>query len=248
MPVPEATAERADPRPEPGLIRVLSYNIHECIGVDDRQDVDRIAEVLRAADPDIIGLQEVQSRFEQAPAEDHLNRLAAALGMQAISGPTLFRAGADYGNALLCRHPVEVLHRLDLSFPGREPRGALDVVLGLPAGRLRVIVTHLGLWPAERRFQVKRLVEALGEGEPLPVVLMGDLNEGFPLGRLARWLHRHFGRGPAPGTFPSALPLLALDRILVRPRQALLSLRVLKTPLTRVASDHLPLQAVIALR
>jgi endonuclease/exonuclease/phosphatase family metal-dependent hydrolase len=247
MPVPEATAERADRRPEPGLVRVLSYNIHECIGVDDRQDVDRIAEVLRAADPDIIGLQEVQSRFEEAPAEDHLDRLAAALGMQAISGPTLFRAGADYGNALLCRHPVEVLHRLDLSFPGREPRGALDVVLGLPAGRLRVLVTHLGLWPAERRFQVKRLLEALGEGEPLPVVLMGDLNEGFPLGRPGRWLHRYFGRGPAPGTFPSALPLLALDRILVRPRQTLISMRVLKTPLTRVASDHLPLQAVIAL-
>lgn len=247
MPVPEPMAGRADSRPEPNLVRVLSYNIHECIGTDDRQDVDRIAEVLRAADPDIIGLQEVQSRFEQAPVEDHLDRLAAALGMQAISGPTLFRAGADYGNALLCRHPVEVLHRLDLSFPGREPRGALDVVLGLPAGRLRVIVTHLGLWPAERRFQVKRLVEALGEGEPLPVVLMGDLNEGFPLGRPARWLHRHFDRGPAPGTFPSALPLLALDRILVHPRQTLLSLRVLKTPLTRVASDHLPLQAVISL-
>jgi hypothetical protein len=104
---------------------VLSYNIHECIGTDDRQDVDRIAEVLRAADPDLIGLQEVQSRFEEAPAEDHLDRLAAALGMQAISGPTLFRAGADYGNALLCRHPVEAVRRLDLSFPGREPAAQL---------------------------------------------------------------------------------------------------------------------------
>jgi endonuclease/exonuclease/phosphatase family metal-dependent hydrolase len=248
MPVSEAMTGGADPRGEPGLVRVLSYNIHECIGTDDRQDVDRIAEVLRAADPDIIGLQEVRSRFEQAPEEDHLDRLSAALGMQAISGPTLFRTGADYGNALLCRHPVEVLKRLDLSFPGREPRGALDVVMNLQAGRMRVIVTHLGLWPAERRFQVKRLVQALGNGAPLPVVLMGDLNEGLPLGRPARWLHRHFGRGPAPGTFPSALPLLALDRILVRPEQALLSLQVLKTPLTRVASDHLPLLAIITLR
>lgn len=121
-----------------------------------------------------------------------------------------------------------------------EPHGGnfllLAGVLAMPAGRLRVIVTHLGLWPAERRFQVKRLVQAVGEGEALPVVLMGDLNEGLPLG------------GPAPGTFPSALPLLALDRILVRPHQALLSLQVLKTPLTRIASDHLPLLAIITLR
>lgn len=237
-----------DPRPVPGQIRLLSYNIHECIGVDDRQDVNRIADVLRSTSPDFVGLQEVQSQFEEAPDEGQLGHLAATLGMQAISGPTLFRAGADYGNALLFRHPVETVQRLDLSYPGREPRGALDVILHSPAGRLRVIVTHLGLWPAERRFQVKRLMQAVGDDDSLPLVLMGDLNEGFPLGRPARWLHRHFGRGPAPATFPSAFPLLALDRILVRPRQAMLSLGVLKTPLTRIASDHLPLQAILTLR
>jgi endonuclease/exonuclease/phosphatase family metal-dependent hydrolase len=76
---------------------------------------------------------------------------------------------------------------------------------------------------------------------------MGDLNEWFPPGRPARWLHRHFGWGPAPPTFPSTFPLFALDRILVRPPAALVELRVLRSPQARIASDHLPLRATIAL-
>jgi endonuclease/exonuclease/phosphatase family metal-dependent hydrolase len=167
--------------------------------------------------------------------------------MEAISGPTLNSAEGDYGNALLTRIAPQGIRRLDLSFPEREPRGALDVDFELPGGRLRVIVTHLGLRPSEHRYQVRRLLEAVPDVEDCPVVLMGDLNEWFPPGRPARWLHRHFGWGPAPPTFPSTFPLFALDRILVRPPAALVELRVLRSPQARIASDHLPLRATIAL-
>jgi endonuclease/exonuclease/phosphatase family metal-dependent hydrolase len=229
-------------------LTLLSYNIHGGVGCDDRLDVDRIAGILREQEADIIGLQEVRNLPELPGAvPPQLRYLAAALGMEAISGPTLNSAKGDYGNALLTRHAPLEIRRLDLSFPEREPRGALDVDFDLPGGRIRLIVTHLGLRPAERRYQVRRLVEAAAGREDCPVVLMGDLNEWFPPGRPARWLHRHFSRGPAPPTFPSAFPLFALDRILVRPPAALVELRVLRSPQARIASDHLPLRATIAL-
>ena len=229
-------------------LTLLSYNIHGGVGCDDRLDVDRVAGILRQQDADIIGLQEVRNLPELPGAvAPQLRYLAASLGMEAISGPTLNSAGGNYGNALLTRIAPKEVRRLDLSFPEREPRGALDVDFELEGGRIRLIVTHLGLRPAERRYQVRCLVEAVAGKENCPVVLMGDLNEWFPPGRPARWLHRHFGRGPAPRTFPSAFPLFALDRILVRPPAALVELRVLRSPQARIASDHLPLRATIAL-
>jgi endonuclease/exonuclease/phosphatase family metal-dependent hydrolase len=112
---------------------------------------------------------------------------------------------------------------------------------------LRVIATHLGLRPSERREQVKRLLAALERERPLPTVLTGDVNEWYLWGRPLRWLHRHFKRTPAPPTFPAWRPVFALDRLWTEPARLLAELRVHATPLARVASDHLPLIARLAL-
>jgi endonuclease/exonuclease/phosphatase family metal-dependent hydrolase len=228
-------------------LNVVSYNIHGCVGSDDRQDVGRIASILRELDADLIGLQEVYNQPELADVAQ-LDSLAQTLGMEAISGPTLQRGGGEYGNALLTRWPVLETRRIDLSFPEREPRGALDVDVEAKGRRLRVIVTHLGLRPAERRFQVRRLVQAVDITETSQLVLLGDFNEWFPPGRPSRWLHRHFGRCPAPPTFPASFPLLSLDRIIVHPPESLTEIRTIRSPQARIASDHLPLMAVISLR
>jgi endonuclease/exonuclease/phosphatase family metal-dependent hydrolase len=110
---------------------------------------------------------------------------------------------------------------------------------------VRVVVTHFGLRPVERRFQARRMIEALGVLTEHTVVLMGDLNEWFLFGRPLQWLHRHFGKVRTPATFPSFHPVFALDRILVSPRFNLLSLERVATPETPVASDHLPLRALV---
>jgi hypothetical protein len=135
--------------------------------------------------------------------------------------------------------------RLDLSVPPHEPRGALDVRLDCGGWRLRIVATHLGLWPYERRRQVRQLLAALDDGDDLPTVLMGDLNEWWLWGRPVRWLHAQFRRTPAPPTFPSGLPVFALDRLWVRPRGLLRRLAVHASPLARIASDHLPLVAAL---
>ena len=223
---------------------VATWNVHGGVGRDRRYHPARIAQVLGETRADIIALQEVGSR---ASAENLLAVLVRETGYHAVDGFTLKRDGCDFGNAVLSRYPITESARLDLTQKGHEPRGAVDVVIGVPRGPLRVIATHLGLRPSERRQQVKRLLAALERETPLPTVLTGDVNEWYLWGRPLRWLHRHFTRTPAPPTFPAWRPVFALDRLWTEPARLLGELRVHATPLARVASDHLPLVARIVL-
>lgn len=227
------------------LLLAASYNVHGCVGLDGRQDPDRIARVIRELEADIVGLQEVGSRSGAAGQVRQLERLASASGFHSIAGPTILHGNDDFGNVLLTGRRAREIRRLDLSLPGREPRGAIDVDLDIEGVHLRVIVTHLGLRPVERRFQVKRLLDVLSLEAGVLTVVMGDINEWLPGSRPLRWLHRRLGRAPALPTFPSFLPLLALDRIWVWPMMALAAIDVHGTPAARVASDHLPLKAAI---
>jgi endonuclease/exonuclease/phosphatase family metal-dependent hydrolase len=227
--------------------RLLSYNIHQGIGIDRRRDIGRIAGFINELELDLVGLQEVTAPIAHDRESMQLDFLSEATGLRALGGPTLERHNGFYGNALLTRYRIVEVRRFDISWSRQERRGVLDVELDTGAGLLRAIVTHLGLLPAERRYQVRRLLEILTRSRVEPVVVLGDLNEWFLLGRPARWLHRFFGSTPAPRTFPAFYPLFSLDRILVHPKEALLDLSALKTPVTRIASDHLPLLAHLQL-
>jgi endonuclease/exonuclease/phosphatase family metal-dependent hydrolase len=228
----------------PRRVVVASYNIHKCIGADRRRDPRRTAAVIQALDADVIALQEVDS-WPGAGAEPvQMEFLAHIAGLQAISGPTIERVDGHYGNALLTRLPVLSVRKLDLTVYRREPRGALDVVLEAYGIPIRVIATHLGLMPSERRMQVQRILEAVAD-ERRVTVLLGDINEWFVAGRPLRWLHARFGRGGGGRTYPSWLPVFKLDRIWVHPEDALGRFRVHATPATRRASDHLPVTAEI---
>lgn len=226
-------------------ITLATYNIHSCVGRDRRYTPERTLAVLRELDCDVIALQELQWQPEEAL--DLLYHLGAELGLQAIAGPTVLRHTGHYGNALLTRLPLQDVQQVDLSLPGHEPRGALDVTLTGAWGELRVIATHLGLRPWERRHQIKRLLARCPRRCDTPMVLMGDLNEWFMWGRPLRWIHDHFGEAPALNTFPSGHPVFALDRIWVQPTHLLRTLRVHRSALARVASDHLPLCAELNL-
>jgi endonuclease/exonuclease/phosphatase family metal-dependent hydrolase len=227
---------------------VASYNIHKCVGIDGRRDSERVAAVIRDLDCDAVGLQEVDSRAGPDADSMQLEYLARATGMEAIPGPTILRFDGDYGNALLTRRSVLAVRRHDFSFATHEPRGALDVDLDIEGNCVRVIVTHLGLRPAERRYQVKQLLGLLHPVEPEQIVVaLGDINEWLPIGRPLRWLHGILGKPPSQRTFPTRFPLFALDRVWVRPRHSLIDFRAHAVPLARVASDHYPIKAVISL-
>jgi endonuclease/exonuclease/phosphatase family metal-dependent hydrolase len=240
-------ADVAIPTSRRGALSAVSYNIHQCVGVDGRRDVARIARVLRSLDAQLIGLQEVGTDFEGGKKSGQMEYLAQATGLQAIAGHTIERQTGPYGNVLLTSWHILDSRLLDLSVPGREPRGAIDAHLAVEGETVRVIVTHLGLRAAERRYQVRRLLEALSHGQSRFIIVLGDINEWILRSRPLRWLYDRFGRPPAPRTFPSWCPLFALDRIWVLPRDRLLEVRAHATPLTCIASDHLPVRGLIAL-
>jgi endonuclease/exonuclease/phosphatase family metal-dependent hydrolase len=228
------------------VISVCTYNIHGAVGSDGRLDPGRIAAVVQETGSDIVALQEVE--HHAVAGEDLPNYLARSGGYQLYLGPTLIRYQQLYGNVLLSRLPASAVRRVDLSVFRREPRGALDVELQADSGTLRVINTHLGLRPGERRQQVQRLLQHLESvGGADITVLTGDINEWFLWGRPVRWLNRHFSPTPAPATFPAVRPLLALDRIWINPRRKLLSLQVHVSENSRRASDHLPVCARFSL-
>lgn len=230
----------ADLNPWP--VTIATYNIHGAVGCDGRFSPTRVADVLREMGADIIALQEVPLGGSKTP--NVLAELQQATGFHAAEGPACDRPERRYGNAVLSRYPILSVRTIDLSFGSREPRGALDADVDCHGHLLRVVATHLGLRPAERHDQIRRLLQVF-DTEEMPVILLGDINEWFVWGRSLRWLVGHFQAVPAPRTFPSRRPLFALDRIWIRPRHRLVHVEVHATPLARIASDHLPLIAHI---
>lgn len=226
-----------DARLGPECLRVATYNLHGCVGCDGRRDTRRIARVILELGCDTIGLQEVFG----------LDALAAELGMQAVAGPPFVYHGRHVGNALLTTRRVLSSRHYDYSWGGREPRSMLDVELEVSGRPVRVLVAHFGMRARERRFQVRKLLELLGETpKSESLVVLGDMNEWLPLSRPLRSLHRLLGQSPGERTFPARWPLFALDRIWTRPRRALLTLEAHRSALAAVASDHLPLRAMVA--
>jgi endonuclease/exonuclease/phosphatase family metal-dependent hydrolase len=229
-----------------GLV-IASYNVHGCVGVDGRWRPQRVADAIAELDADVVAVQEVHSN-PGAPGGDELALLARQTDYAFLHGPTHARAGGAFGNGLLTRLPIVELRLVDLSQPRCEPRGAIDADLCWGAARVRVVATHLGLEPWERSAQCRLLLERLSPRNEADVsVLLGDFNEWWAPRPLIRALHAHFGRARAVRTYPSYAPLLRLDRIWVKPAHALRAVRAHRSRLARIASDHLPLRAVIEL-
>jgi endonuclease/exonuclease/phosphatase family metal-dependent hydrolase len=229
------------------LLTVASYNIHQCIGRDRQWHPGRIARVLQELDADIVGLQEVHSRSGASKESYQMKYLADVTGFEAIAGTTMLKSDSEYGNVLLSRHPVTNVRRLDLSVPGREPRGAVDAEIQYANKTIRIIVSHLGLGVIERRHQMKQLLATVETDQSNLCVLLMDHNEWLPCGPVLRWCNNKFGQSQAIKTFPSGFPMFALDRIWVQPAKALVNVERYVSAASRIASDHLPIRGKIDL-
>jgi endonuclease/exonuclease/phosphatase family metal-dependent hydrolase len=230
-------------------LTLVSYNIHSGIGLDGHFDLQRICEVLREIDADVIALQEVGDFRGKTSREDQPEHLADLLGMHMAFGPNVVRGGRRYGNAILTRLPILKSKNYDLSVPRREPRGALRCDLDLGGGKqLHVFCLHLGLSIGERRTQEELLLSADILRDAVrkdPVVVCGDFNYwgSKPVPSLVRRAIHDAAlelRTPAR-TYPTRVPLLRLDRIFVDSGVRPLSIQPHRSPLAVVASDHLPL-------
>jgi endonuclease/exonuclease/phosphatase family metal-dependent hydrolase len=210
--------------------------------------------VIAACKPDIVALQELDVGRQRTGQVDQARLIAHELGMSFHFQPAIHVHEEKFGDAILTQHPCKLMKAGLLSgrgwLPGVEARGALWVSVKLDGVELQVINTHLGLLPGERRGQVKVLLGPDWLSHPQchnPVLLVGDLN-ALPQGRSCRRLGRRLGarwsrrRGGLP-TFPSNFPVAKLDHIFASTDVKISAMEVMHTPLTRVASDHLPLIA-----
>lgn len=233
-------------------LKVATYNIHKCVGIDRRRSVDRIARVIREIDPDVIALQEVVSEAVDGghrSERDQAAALAERLGMQLVMGPAMTNHSRVYGNVVLTRLPVVSHENFDISCSRREPRACMRVDVEVPNGILHFYNTHLGTSYAERCEQSRQLVRSdiLKASHPEhPQVLVGDFNDWFQ-GVPSRMLGDHLydvTRRVRP-TYPLGVPLLRLDRIYVNHHVRCRRVAAHTSPLARVASDHVPIVAEI---
>lgn len=264
---PRPTSHPRPPRAS-GRLRVVTYNVHYCKGLDGRFSPDRIARVLRALDPDIIALQEIESGRPRSRHEDQLAFLAKELGLEACFCVSIERGEERYGHAFLARHSLihqRCIHLPNGGRPRIEPRDVMAAKLKWHGREITLVGTHLGLAPAERAAQIDRLLQPDllgGEGPTDPTIFLGDLNVS-PGGALYRrlvtpWAARdgiarfrdvqaHAPRHVACKTFPSFLPMRRLDHIFVSPHFSVHAVFAPANLLTRRASDHLPLVADLEL-
>ena len=243
------------------MLRVVTYNVHKCQGLDRRVRPARVAAVLRELDADVIAMQEVVCLAGGAREMDQGRFIAEELGYSYCLGENRKHRGGAYGNVVLSRLPWSCVENYDISWRWREPRGALrvDVHAQDEAGAQRTLHlfnVHLGTAFVERRQQARVLVGEKILGSPElsgPRVVLGDFNEwtkGLATRLLSEHLHGADVRTPPRRvrTFPGPLPLLHLDHIYYDPQLELRRLSLHKSRTALVASDHLPLVADFRLR
>jgi endonuclease/exonuclease/phosphatase family metal-dependent hydrolase len=238
-------------------LRVLSYNIHKCIGgVDRRYEPSRIVEVIQKLDADVVMLQEVDAGVKRSNGDRQAELLGEQLGLKYHTWfPNVdIRGGGQYGNAILSRYPLIESSNIDLTLRFKKKRSVLHGVLRVRHDdvdrTVHVFNMHLGL----ARYERKRQLEMFLNSHPFshlhhdtPVVVGGDLNDVY--GRLGQLLAPSGFRGidRRPLTFPAWGPMRALDAIFVRGAVELSKLTRCDSDLARRASDHRPIVAEVKL-
>lgn len=234
-------------------IRIATYNIHKCIGLDRRVSVDRIGRVLRELDADVVALQEVVIERERSRRRKHSDQaelLGEITGLQSIVGAAIDRPGHVYGNVVLSRLPIVGFENFDISASRREPRACIRVDIALDGGQvIHVYNTHFGTSHPERVEQSKLLVESgilEGSHPEHAQVLAGDFNDWFS-GSPTRLLGDHFHEATRrlKPTYPAVAPVVRLDRIYVNKHVRVRRIEAHKSRLALVSSDHAPILAVL---
>lgn len=228
---------------EKSTVRVMTWNIHGGVGPDGFFDLARVVDTIVRHHPDVVALQEVDSRRTIAPARSAFAVLREAVGQHGVEAKSIVAPDGEYGQLVLSRWPLGATHIHDITHAKREPRRAIEVEIAAPAGVFRLVAAHFGLTFHERRSQARRLV-AIARPHAMTTVMLGDFNEWFWPASLRGALARELPGRTRHATFPSWFPLFHLDRIFCWPAAAMRASFVDHS--ARRVSDHLPVIAEIA--
>lgn len=239
----------------PNSLRIITYNIHRCIGGDHKLSPERIAEVISTHRPDIVALQEVDCGQVRPALYDQ-----AALIAELLNFPKVWIERERCGNAILSRYPMKRvkaggLHRVR-RWHTLARRGVLWVEVEVFGTHIQIFNTHLGLTPASRLNQARVLAGPEWLDSPdcrAPVILCGDFNTqpGSTVFKLLEDkllnIEKLKVNGDTEKTWPSSHPLLSYDHIFISNDLAVEAVLVPSDELSRMASDHLPFFVQISL-
>jgi len=228
-------------------LRIVTYNIHRCRGMDGRTVPQRAIDVLANLNADIIALQEVVGSGPYASG--HAEEIGAALGMGWVMGPVRYLRGHQFGNVVLSRFPIRQHYQYDLSWRTCEQRGCQRADIAIDDKTLHLFNVHLGTAYRERKDQAERLATIVHDRrcQP-PKILLGDFNEwsgGLATATLTEKLEAidlsvYLRR---KRTYPGILPLLHLDHIYYEGEVDIIGVEIPRTRKSMMASDHLPFLA-----
>lgn len=241
-------------------LRIMTYNVHSCLGMDGKRDSHRIARVIARYRPDVVAMQELDVGRNRSGGEDQAEQIARYLEMDYHFHPAMHIEGEKYGDAILSHLPMQLIKADSLPAPSPdstlEPRGALWVTVEVNGITVNIINTHLGLSASERILQVEALLGDEWLNHPRcrsPVVLCGDFN-AMPTSRVYRLLRNRLDdsqvRMPtrAKGTFYSRFPTVRIDHIFIDRETEVTAIEVPRSRLLQLASDHLPLLAELSIQ
>jgi endonuclease/exonuclease/phosphatase family metal-dependent hydrolase len=237
-------------------LRLMTYNVHRCVGTDRKLDVERVAEVIAAAQPDVVALQELDVRRARTQGVDQAHRLAELLKMSSHFHPAMTVEEELYGDAILTALPERKVKAdglpLYTRIPGLEPRGAIWITVEVGGVPVQIINTHLGLVPQEQKRQAVALLGEqwmAHEAWQAPGILLGDFN-ATPYSATYRLLRAALRdaqtqsptwRKTPTATFPSSFPFMRIDHVFLTKGLETVKVSSPYGALARAASDHLPL-------
>ena len=223
-------------------IRVLSFNVHHGAGANGHFDPSNAVSVIKEADPDLVALQEIDSKTSRVNGKDLASELAQATGMYGIFGKAIDFAGGEYGQVILSTNSFLSTRKIDLpGQPQKEPRIAVEVFIELRSGdTIQFLATHLDhrIGSSDRVPQAQKLNQLKANG--LPAILAGDLNDipgSKTIDLLESEWNSAYSKGNPQPTFPSASPEKKIDYVMFHPKERW---RVLENKVicNETASDH----------
>lgn len=222
-------------------LNFATWNIQKCVGLDFRRDPERTARVIASLEADVVALQEVDKRFGDRPAALTSEIVSRLTDLRPVEIARNEVSIGWHGNAILVRPEIEVARVVHIDLPGLEPRGAVMAELSHGKSKWRVVACHLGLMRRFRHRQLATIIGAVERDPGMPTVIMGDMNE-WSRGRGLEALHGFEVIVPG-NSFHARRPVAPLDRIAISQGVEARERGVLRSTLTRVASDHLPVWA-----
>ncbi|MDU1889559.1 MAG: endonuclease/exonuclease/phosphatase family protein [Dysgonomonas sp.] len=222
---------------ESNAVRVMSYNIRNAKGLDDKTDYKRIADVIEAAKADVVAVQEIDSVTQRSKQTDVLKEIATLTHMHHTYAPAIDYDGGKYGIGILSKD--EPLSSIRVSLPGREEKRALLIC---EFEEYVIFATHFSLNQEDRLSSIE-IINREASRYNKPVFLAGDLN-AEPKSQEIKTLKQNWKilNRTNDATFPANNPKRVIDYIAGyttnnQPYQVLKA----KVVDEKTASDHRPL-------